>query len=403
MEIFEYIARDREGKKIEGKIESPSEKRAAALLRERNLVIISLTPQETDAGFFYQLKKLQKVGGKDKATFTRLLATMLSTGLTITDALENLALQTENLGFKGTISEMLRDIEGGASLSAALSRHKEIFDEIYISLVKTGEAAGTLDKTLKRLAESLEKERDFKGKIKGAMLYPVIVSLAMVGVAVLMLVVVIPKISAVYEEAGAVLPLPTLLMIGLSKLITTRWYFFLGGIFFVFLLFRALKETEQGKLILGNLAFKIPIFGEMNRQVALTSFIRTLGVLVESGLSILEALRLTSKTIGENIYKLILKEAAVQVEKGFSLSAILKSREEFPPIVGQMIAVGEETGTLDEILGRLSLYFEGEAEMKIKNLTTALEPFIIVVMGAAVAGLAAAVLMPLFNLVNVIK
>lgn len=403
MEIFEYIARDREGKKIKGKIESPSEERAAALLRERNLVIISLTPQETDAGFFYQLKKLQKVGGKDKATFTRLLATMLSTGLTIIDALENLALQTENLGFKETISEMLRDIEGGASLSAALSRHKEIFDEIYISLVKTGEAAGTLDKTLKRLAESLEKERDFKGKIKGAMLYPVIVSVAMVGVAVLMLVVVIPKISAVYEEAGAVLPLPTLLMIGLSKLITTRWYFLLGGIFFVFLLFRALKETEQGKVILGNLAFKIPIFGEMNRQVALTSFIRTLGVLVESGLSILEALRLTSKTIGENIYKLILEEAAVQVEKGFSLSTILKSREEFPPIVGQMIAVGEETGTLDEILGRLSLYFEGEAEMKIKNLTTALEPFIIVVMGAAVAGLAVAVLMPLFNLVNVIK
>lgn len=403
MEIFEYIARDREGKKIKGKIESPSEERAAALLRERNLVIISLTPQETDAGFFYQLKKLQKVGGKDKATFTRLLATMLSTGLTIIDALENLALQTENLGFKETISEMLRDIEGGASLSAALSRHKEIFDEIYISLVKTGEAAGTLDKTLKRLAESLEKERDFKGKIKGAMLYPVIVSVAMVGVAVLMLVVVIPKISAVYEEAGAVLPLPTLLMIGLSKLITTRWYFLLGGIFFVFLLFRALKETEQGKVILGNLAFKIPIFGEMNRQVALTSFIRTLGVLVESGLSILEALRLTGKTIGENIYKLILEEAAVQVEKGFSLSTILKSREEFPPIVGQMIAVGEETGTLDEILGRLSLYFEGEAEMKIKNLTTALEPFIIVVMGAAVAGLAVAVLMPLFNLVNVIK
>lgn len=403
MEIFEYTARDREGKKIKGKIESPSKKRAAALLRERNLVIISLVPQKTDLGFVYQLKKLQKVGEKDKATFTRLLATMLSTGLTITDALENLAFQTENPRFKETISEMLRDIEGGASLSAAFSRHGDIFDEIYISLVKTGEAAGTLDKTLKRLAESLEKEKEFKGKIRGALLYPAIVSMAMIGVGILMMVVVVPKISVVYEEAGAILPLPTLLMISLSKFITTRWYFLLGGIFFVYLFFQSLKKTEQGKIVLGNLAFKIPVFGELNKQAALTSFVRTLGVLLESGLSILEALRLTSKTIGENVYKLILEEAAVQVEKGFPLSAILKSREEFPSIIGQMIAVGEETGTLDEVLGRLSSYFEGETETKIKNLTTALEPLIIVVMGAAVAGLAVAVLMPIFNLVNVVK
>ena len=403
MEIFEYIARDREGKKIKGKIEAPNEKRAAALLREKNLIIISLIPKKESTGFLYQLKKLQKVGGKDKATFTRLLSTMLAAGLAITDALENLAYQTENPRFKAIISEMLRDIEGGASFSAALSRHKEVFDEIYISLVRTGEAAGTLDKTLKRLAESLEKEREFKGKIKGALLYPAIVAVAMVGVAVLMLVFVVPKISAVYEEAGAALPLPTLIMITISKFFTDSWYFLVGGIIFLFLLFRAFKKTAQGEAILGNLAFKIPIFGELNRQVALTSFVRTLGVLIGSGLSILDALRLTGKTVGENVYKLILEEAAGQVEKGFPLSAVLKSREELPPIVGQMITVGEETGTLDEVLGRLSLYFESEAEMKIKNLTTALEPFIIVVMGIAVAGLAAAVLLPLFNLVNVIR
>jgi len=403
MEIFEYLARDQEGKKIKGKIEAPNKKRAAALLREKNLIIIALTPKREEGGFFYQLKRLQKVGDKDKATFTRLLSTMLATGLTITDAIENLAYQTENPRFKEVISEMLRDIEGGASFSAALSRHKEIFDEIYISLVKTGEAAGTLDKTLKRLAESLEKDREFKGKIKGALLYPAIVTVAMIGVATLMLVVVIPKISAVYEEAGASLPLPTLLMIGLSKLVVGKWYFLLGGVFLLFFLFQGLKKTTQGEVILANLAFKIPIFGELNRQVTLTSLVRTLGVLVGSGIAILDAIRLTSKTLGENIYKLILEEAAGQVEKGFPLSAVLKSREELPPVVGQMVAVGEETGTLDEVLGRLSLYFEGESEVRIKNLTTALEPLIIVVMGIGVAGLAVAVLMPLFNLVNVIK
>lgn len=403
MEVFEYLARDREGKKIKGKIEAPNEKRAAALLREKNLIIISLTPKKEDTGFFYQLKKLQKVGGKDKATFTRLLSTMLATGLTITDALQNLAYQTENPRFKEVISEMLRDIEGGASLSVALSRHKDIFDELYISLVKTGEAAGTLDKTLKRLAESLEKDREFKGKIQGALIYPVIVFVAMLGVATLMLVFVIPKISAVYEESGATLPFPTLLMISLSGFITSKWYFLLGGVVFLFLFIQSFKKTAQGEVVLGNLAFKIPIFGELNRQVALTSFVRTLGVLIGNGIAILDALRLTSKTVGENIYKLILEETAIQVEKGFPLSAVLKNREEFPPIVGQMVAVGEETGTLDEVLGRLSLYFEGEAETRIKNLTTALEPFIIVVMGVAVAGLAAAVLLPLFNLVNVIR
>lgn len=403
MQVFDYLARDKEGNKIKGKIESPNDKRAAALLREKGLVVISLVPKEEKKGPLYELKKLQKVGDKDKATFTRLLATMMTTGLPITTALENLVYQAENPRLKDVISEILRDVEGGASLSLALARHKDTFDGIYISLVKTGEAAGTLDETLKRLAESMEKEGEFKSKIKGALIYPAIVTVAMLGVAALMLVFVIPKISEVYAETGASLPLPTLLMIRVSEMITGYWYLGVGILIGLFLGVKALKSSAQGEMILGKIVFKIPIFGEINRQATVASFIRTLGVLIGSGLSILDALRLVTKTVGENVYKVILEQAAEQVEKGFPLSAILKNREELPPIVGQMIAVGEETGTLDEVFDRLGVYFEREAETKVKNLTTALEPFIIIVMGVAVAGLAVAVLMPLFNLVNVIQ
>jgi len=403
MAIFEYSARTWEGKKIRGKIEAPDLKRAASLLREKNLIVISLKPKEEGKSLFYQFKKFQKISLGDKATFTRLLATMLSTGLTITDALENLAHQTENAHFKEIISEMLRDVEGGASLSSALSRHKDVFDQIYISLVKTGEAAGTLDKTLKRLADSLEKERKFKGQIKGALIYPAIVLTAMIGVAALMLIFVIPKISVVYEEAGSALPLPTLLMIKLSRFVVGNWYFILGLPLGLVIVHRVLKKTAQREEILANLSFKLPVFGELNRQVALASLVRTLGVLVGNGISILDSLRLTSQTVGENIYKKILEEAALEVEKGFPLSSVFKSREELPPIIGQMIAVGEDTGTVDEVLGRLALYFESEAERKVANLTTALEPLIIIVMGVGVAGLASAVLLPLFNLVNVIR
>jgi type IV pilus assembly protein PilC len=311
--------------------------------------------------------------------------------------------QTENPRFIEILSEVLRDVEGGASLSTALSRHKDVFDEIYISLVKTGEAAGNLDKTLNRLAESLEKDREFKGKIKGALLYPVIVAIAMVGVGALMVVVVIPKISAVYEEANAPLPLPTQMLIGLSGFIRGSGVFLLAGLLGLFVFARFFKKTKQGEALFGDLSFKVPVFGELNRQVAITSFVRTLGVLIGSGIAILDALRLTAGTLGYNIFRRGLEEAASQVEKGLPLSSVLQANKNFPPIVGQMVTVGEETGTLDEILARLSAYFETEAEYQIKNLTTALEPFIIILMGVAVAGLAAAVILPLFNLVNVIK
>lgn len=403
MEIFEYKAKDQAGKTFKGRIEAADEKKAVALLRDQKLVVIDLKPRRENLSLLYQLKKLQGISEADKATFTRLLATMIETGLPITDALSNLALQIENPRFKEIVNEILRDVEGGSSLSSAMARHKDVFSDIYISLIKTGEAAGNLDKTLARLADSLEKERAFKGKIKSALLYPAIVTVMMIGVGALMMMVVVPKIADVYQEANAQLPLPTLMMISLSAFIKNSWYFLVG--FFVLMAFvlRALKKTKQGSQFMSNLAFKIPIFGELNRQVTLASLVRTLGVLIASGVAILEALRLTTRTLGQNAFRESLEQAIGQVEKGFPLSATLRASEVFPPIMGQMIMTGEETGTLDEILDRLSNYFEQESAYLVRNLTTAMEPLIIVILGVAVAGLAIAVLMPLFNLVNVIR
>ncbi len=401
MDTYNYVAKTLIGETKKGELEAVDEKAVAAVLQEKNLIPINIKIKSERN--LASLSKKRGVSAQDKMIFTRMLSTMVSTGLPLGESLDNLQAQATNPNFREIICAIIRDISGGSQLSAALSRFPQVFPNIYVNMVKAGEAAGNMDKTLMRLAETMEKEEDFRGKVKGAMMYPMIVVGAMGLIGTLMMTMVIPKIGAVYKEMGADLPLPTKVLISISDFFSGYWWtlpIFIGSFIFAW---RYLKKTSAGDYWLNNLMFKMPIFGSLSEEVLLSNFCRTLGALTGSGISILEALNITSQILGHNVYQTALNEITKSVEKGFPLSSALRKYPIFPRILAQMVSIGEETGTLDESLNRLALYFEGNAERKVKGLTTALEPLMIMVMGVGVGGLAIAVLMPMFNLVNVIK
>lgn len=403
MKRFLYFAQDKQRKKVKGMVEASSEKKAVTILRERGLFISSLKPAEKKFDLNNFLAQFSRVSGREVVTFTRVLGTMVRTGLSLTSALDSLMTEATNIKFKTTIEDINKKIQGGSSLAAGMKAHRDVFSEFYISLIEAGETAGNLDKVLERLATMLEASEGLKSKIKSAMIYPAIVTVVMFGIGALMMVMVIPKIGEVYEEMGADLPLPTQILVSVSGLFVNFWWLaalIIGGLIF---LISRLRKNKQADYFFNNLMMRLPIFGAIKKEGVLALFTRTLGILLQSGVAILRSLQITAKTLGNNIYQEAVLQTAKQVEKGTSLSQPLQASGIFPGIVIQMVVSGEETGTIDESLLKLAAYFDEEVDRKAKNLTSVLEPVMIVIMGAAVAGLAIAVLLPMFNLVNVIR
>jgi len=399
MKRFSYKAKDYKGKVFSGIIEAGEEKQARSLLRERGLVCFSLNPIRQD--FFREIlgKIFNRITLADLATFTRQLSTMITAGLTINEALTILKTQSSS-SLAPVVDDILRAVEGGSSLAEALSRHPKVFNRVYVSLVKAGEAAGVLDEILARLAENLEKQREFQGKVKGAMIYPAIIILGMIVVSTIMMVFVIPKLLSLYQEFQAQLPTPTKILIGISNFMVSFWwvilFIVLGGVYF----FRGFSKTPVGRRQIDRFIFSLPIFGNLRNQIVMTEMTRTLGLLVSAGISIIDALNIVSEGVGNSVIEDELKEAAKKVEKGLPLANAIAVYEEFPPIVFQMISVGEETGKLDEVLGKLSRYFESESEQLVKGLTTAIEPLIMIVLGLGVGFLIIAVILPIYNLTS---
>jgi type IV pilus assembly protein PilC len=400
MNTFNYRAKDKLGKVVLGQIEAVDDRQAAVMLRNRGLFVVDI---KIRSGLLEAATAIRGgVSEQELANFTRYLATMLSTGLPLTDALSNLQSQA-SAALGEIIASVTRDISGGLSMSEAMGRFPKTFNHLYVSLVKAGETSGTVDEALSRLADTLEKQIEFKGKIKGAMVYPIIVVAAMFGIGGVMMTVVIPKISEVYKDFGSDLPLPTKILIMISDFLVH--YTWLAGIIVagIVALFIYYKRTPMGEYQISNLSYKLPIFGSLNKDVTFAVVCRTLGALVGSGIAILDALKIVANVAGNNIYRDGLTKAQSEVEKGFPLSMSLKNNPNYPSLIAQMVGIGEETGTIDQSLFRLASFYESSAERKVKVLTTALEPLLILVMGVGVGGLAIAVLLPMFNLVNVIK
>ena len=399
MKRYNYKAKDKTGKLVTGEVEASSEKHAAKLVRGKGLIVISIKiKREMPLNI---LKKYQeRITPSDVATFTRQLATMVNAGLPITEALLILRSQVKGTMQKMT-AQILADVEGGESLSVALGRHTTAFSPTYLALVKSGEVGGVMDEVLVRLADTMEKQQEFKGKVKGALIYPAIIVGGMVIVGFIMMILVIPRLTSLYADFDAELPMATQILIGFSTFIMNWWplLLILGGLgFYGYTLY---KKTPTGRKRIDELIFKIPIFGELQRQVILTELTRTLSLMVGSGVSILEALNISAGVVGNVVISDALKDSAKQVEKGFPVAfSFAKHPEAFPYILSQMVAVGEETGKMDEVLTKVSHVFEVESDQKVKGLTVAIEPLVMVVLGLGVGFLVIAIILPIYNLTS---
>lgn len=399
MNKYNYKAKDENGKVVSGRVEASSEAVAARLLRERGLVVITIKPVRKSPFLFINKLKTRVTSG-DTSTFTRQLATMVNAGLPITEALSILRSQAKG-ALQAVVVQILADVEGGESFSAALARHPKVFSPTFIALVKSGEAGGVMDKVLARLADNMEKQQEFQGRVKGALIYPAIIVIGMTAVAFIMIVFVVPRLTSLYSEFNAQLPLPTQILIGISNIVIKLWPLVLLGFGATLYAFGAYRRTQKGRRKIDELYFKIPIVGELQRQIILTELTRSLSLMVGAGVSILEGLSISSDVVGNSIVADALKDAAKQVEKGFPIAySFAKHPEAFPFILSQMIAVGEETGKMEEVLTKISHIFEIESDQKVKALTSAIEPLVMIILGLGVGFLVVAIILPIYNLTS---
>jgi len=400
MPIYQYTAVNNENKKISGEVDALSEKAVIENLRKEGLVLTSINAQGETKILNKKVKTSfgTSVKSSEVVTFTRQLSTMLSAGLPLTDAMVILQKQTKSPNFSRILTEIIADVEGGSALSVAMGKFPKVFSIIYTKLIEAGETGGVLDKVLIKLAQSLEKDREFKAKTRGAFIYPIIVVGVMILVVVLMMIFVIPKLTGLYEELGTDLPLPTRVLIATSDFMIAYWWLLIiltiGG----FYAFKAYSKTPKGADQLSRLVLNLPVWGKLNRTLILAEFTRTLGLLIGTGIPILTALKVVRDILTSSTYKKTIDDAIRRVERGAPLYQPISASTVFPPIMGQMMRVGEETGKMDEILGRLALFFESESENLIRNLTTALEPIILVVLGLGVGTLVLSIILPIYNL-----
>jgi len=399
MRFFSYKTKTKEGITKKGIIEAASLKQASGVLRKRGFFIIELT--EKKESFFKSFAAtFQKVKKDDIAEFTRQLATMLTAGLPLTDCLILLRDQTDNQPFAKIIDGIIGEVQGGTSLKNAFSKYPYIFDRLYISLVGAGESAGALDKVLVRLADTLEKEKEFRSKTQGALIYPAIILVAMIIVIFIMMVFVIPKLTAMYKDFNVDLPTSTKILIAISGF-STKFFPLIAIVIMVgFIALKVWTQTPVGSRQYDELTLKIPLWGKIKKLISLTEFTRTLGLLISAGIPILEALKIVAGACDSAVYKDSITQAAKEVERGLPLGVPISYDANFPPIVGQMLKVGEESGKTDEVLIKLSAFFEAESEHLVKALTTAIEPIIMVVLGLGVGFIVLSVLTPIYNLTS---
>lgn len=397
MPIYTYIVKDRAGKTVTGTTEAPNIASASDLLRERGFIIITLTEREV-SWIQALLRRVQGIGLGEKAVLVRQLSTMVSAGVPLSDALEILHSQAESERMKEVLGELVSGVQGGTSLSKSMAKYPDVFGRVLVALVEAGEASGKLDLILAQLADNLEKEKDFQSKTKGALVYPAIILLAMAVVFIIITTFVVPRLAALYADIGVELPLPTKILIGISSLLTGGWWVFLALFSAAgYAIFRYL-QTPKGKYHIASLTFGFPVFGKLNKEAELTRFSRTLGLLLSAGIPITQALEIVAGAMDNILYRDAVLEAEKQVQRGIPLSVPIKADPNFPPILAQMIAVGEETGKLDEVLVKVSTFFESQAGETVSNLSTAIEPLIMIVLGVMVGLLVLSIITPIYNL-----
>jgi type IV pilus assembly protein PilC len=399
---YKYSARNKEGAIIKGSLEARERESVVETLQGKGLIVVNV---EEDVGFNFQRLNEINIGGvplKDKVVFMRQLSTMISAGLPLSQALEILESQASNPQFKKVLSEVSADVQGGMALNAAFRKNGDVFDDITVSLIAAGEESGHLEEVLQRLAIEMEEKKKLQEKIKSAFTYPAVIVVVIVIVVAIMLFVLVPAMEQIYSEFGSELPWVTRVLVTASNWLISYWWILLIGILTAGILIKYYIDTPQGRKFKDKVVLKLPIFGNLITKIQIAQFTRVLALLLKSGLSIVEALRLTANSLSNTLYKEAIMESKEEVEKGTPLATPVARSEIFPLIVSQMIAVGEESGQIDMILEKMSEYYNSEVEVITSNLTTLLEPVILIVMGVVIGFIALGVYMPMFSLVEVI-
>ncbi len=403
MAVFQYKARNSQSQIVSGLVEAPSSQVAVRLLHDKQLFVVSITESKEGLTIAGLEQMFKRVSASDIANFTRQLATMVTAGLSLPEALTILRTQTTNKVFADVLVDVEHQIVGGGNLGDALAKYPKYFSGTFVALVRAGEASGTLDQVLVRLADSLETQREFKSKVSGAMVYPVIILIGMVGVVAVMMVVVVPKLTDLYRDFDITLPWTTQLLMSVSGFFVNFWWLVILGTAGAVLGFRQWRSTLVGQQTIDRIILKLPLFGELTKKIILVEFTRTLGMLIGSGIHILDGLQILKDSLNNVLFRMAIADIAKKVEKGLPLGDSFAQHDVFPPIVSQMMKVGEETGKLDETLLKLSKYFQSESEILVKGLTTAIEPIIMVVLGVGVGFIVISVITPIYNLTSQFK
>ena len=400
---FVYKVRDRAGAVHEGSLEAQNEQLVIAKLREMGYVPVSVKQRGKS-----MLSADMKFGGnkvdlRDVAIFSRQLATMVNAGLTIIRALAILTEQTESKALAAVAIEVKNDIEKGLSLSQAIAKHPKVFPPVYLSMVRSGETGGMLDAVLLRLAVTLEKQLELKRRIKSALTYPIAIGCIIVLIVTSMLMFVVPMFEGMYKDLGGTLPLPTRMLIAVSGILTTYWWMVGLGVAGSVVGLRRWAATPNGRYALDRAKLKMPVFGMLVHKTAVARFTRTLASLIRSGVPIMESLDIVAETAGNAVVSRAIAQAKDKVRTGQSLSASLGEHPVIPEMVVQMMAVGEETGALDEMLEKIAEFYDGEVSATVDALTSLIEPLLMVAMGLTVGGMVVALYLPMFRIINLVK
>jgi type IV pilus assembly protein PilC len=400
MPAFTYTARALNGDLRTATIDAPNRDEVIAQLRKLRLNVVKIDEKkEADK----KKKKGGKISMRDIVIFTRQFSTMINAGLPLVQALDILAKQSENKALKDVTMAVVFDVESGHTVADAFRKHPNAFSDLYVNMVAAGEAGGILDTILMRLATFMEKNDALVRKVKGAMIYPgVIMSVAAIAIVVL-LIFVIPTFEKMFASVGLALPLPTRVVIGMSKFLQGYWWAMIAGIYGGLFMFKRYYASNDGKLVIDRLMLKAPVLGDVLRKSSVSRFTRTLGTLIGSGVSILEGLEITAKTAGNRVISDAIMESRASIAGGETIAAPLQKSQVFPPMVISMIAVGEQTGGLDEMLSKIADFYDEEVDAAVGGLLSMMEPLMIVFLGVVVGGMVVAMYLPIFDMINAVQ
>ena len=402
MALFTWEGMKKTGEVVKGNIDAQSESAVIALLRQQDIRPINV--KEKKAAFDFGKLNIfrEKVGGKELSIFTRQFATMIDAGLPLVQCLDILGSQQENKTFQKTIKDIKSSIEGGSTFAAALKKHPDTFDSLYSNLVAAGEVGGMLDAILARLATYIEKAEKLKGRVKGAMIYPIVVMSVAAGAVAILLLFVIPVFAKMFADVGAALPAPTQFVMDLSNFLKHYIFYIIIGMIAVSFAVRSYYHTGNGKLVIDGLLLKMPVFGDIIRKNAVARFTRTLSTMISSGVPIMDGLEIVARTSGNQVVENAIMKARESIAAGKTIAEPLGQTKVFPGMVVQMISVGEATGNMDAMLSKIADFYDEEVDSAVAAMTSLIEPLLIVFLGVIIGGLVVAMYLPIFKIASTV-